>query len=262
MVIGIDMGASAVKVCGLDGDEILFTHYENGRGGDIAALLERLGVDPGKAGRIALTGLSARVSGLEGRGLPLCYVSEPDAIGEGAVWLAGRDNAVVASIGTGTAFVLARAGAYTHLCGSGVGGGTLKGLAVRMIGVREMARFDELALRGDTGAVDLLIGDFAESYGMLDPNMTASNLARLNEAATDADWAAGLTNLVLQTIGTMSLLACRSGGADCVIVTGAMAGSAPSRLNFKGFSEIYGVPYIIPPCCECATAIGAARLAQ
>jgi type II pantothenate kinase len=92
--------------------------------------------------------------------------------------------------------------------------------------------------------------------------MTASNLARLNRSATDADWAAGLTNLVLQSLGTMSLLACRSSGADCIIVTGAMAGSAAARVNFKGFSEMYGVPYIIPPNCECATAIGAARLAR
>lgn len=261
MIIGIDMGASAVKVCGLKGDKILFTHYENGRGGDISALLERLGVDASKAEAVALTGLSARSSGLEGRGLPLKYVPEPDAIGEGAVWLTGRDNAVVASIGTGTAFVLARKGEYTHLCGSGVGGGTLKGLAVRMLGMSDMSRFDELALRGDTNAVDLIIGDFIESYGDLDPDMTASNLARLSASASDADWAAGLTNLVLQSLGTMSLLACRSGGADCIIVTGAMAGSAPSRVNFERFSEMYGVSYIIPPYCECATAIGAARLA-
>jgi len=262
MIIGIDMGASAVKVCGLEGDEILFTHYENGRGGDIAALLAGLGVDASKAERIALTGLSARDSGLEGRGLPLCYVPEPDAIGEGAVWLTGRDDAVVASIGTGTAFVLAKNGRYTHLCGSGVGGGTLKGLAVKVLGESDMAAFDALALRGDTNAVDLIIGDFIESYGDLDPEMTASNLARLSDAASDADWAAGLTNLVLQSLGTMSLLACRSGGAGCIIVTGAMAGSAPSRVNFERFSEMYCVEYIIPPYCECATAIGAARLAR
>ncbi|NCB50502.1 MAG: hypothetical protein EOM54_01285 [Clostridia bacterium] len=261
MIVGVDMGASAVKLCGLEGDKVLFTHYENGRGGDISALLERLDVDASKASAIALTGLSANCSGLEVRGLPLRYVPEPNAIGAGAVWLTGRDNAVVASIGTGTAFVLAREGRYTHLCGSGVGGGTLKGLSVRVLGMSDMSAFDDLAIKGSAEAVDLLIGDFVESYGTLDPKMTASNLARLNDSATDADWAAGLTNLILQSLGTMSLLACRGSGADCIIVTGAMAGSAPSRKNFKSFTEMYGVPYIIPPYCECATAIGTARLA-
>ena len=43
MIIGVDMGASAVKICALEGDAIVFTHYEHGRGGDIPALLARLG---------------------------------------------------------------------------------------------------------------------------------------------------------------------------------------------------------------------------
>mgnify|MGYP000346308101 CR=1 FL=1 len=113
---------------------------------------------------------------------------------------------IVASIGTGTAFVHAKGGVYTHLCGTGVGGGTLKGLAVKVLGVANMREFDSLAMAGDCGRVDLLIGDFVESYGILDPEITASNLARLDPTATDADWAAGLANLVLQVIGTMSLL--------------------------------------------------------
>jgi type II pantothenate kinase len=261
MIIGIDMGASAVKLCGLQGDQIVFTHYESGTRKNVLPLLEQLGVAPAAADAIALTGLAARESGLEGLGLTLKYIREPDAIGAGAVWLSGRDDAVVSSIGTGSAFVLARGGKYKHLCGTGVGGGTLSGLALRTFGIRDMAEFDRLASAGNTAAVDLLIGDFVASYGDLDPSMTASNLAKCNLGATDADWAAGLANLVLQTLGTMSLLACRGQGASCVIVTGALAGSAASRANFEKFAGAYGTDFIIPPHSECATAIGAARLA-
>lgn len=261
MILGIDMGASAIKLCGLRGEDIVFTHYESGTAKKILPLLTGLGIDPAGAEAVALTGLSAHNSGLEGRGIKLNYVPEPDAIGAGAVWLSGRDDAVVSSIGTGSAFVLARGGKYKHLCGTGVGGGTLSGLALRVLGIRDMAEFDRLARSGDTGAVDLLIGDFVERYGDLDPTMTASNLARLNTGATDADWAAGLMNLVLQTLGTMSLLACRGQGASCVVVTGAMAGSASSRANFEKFTQAYGTDFVIPPHSECATAIGAARLA-
>ncbi len=32
MVIGIDMGASAVKIAALERGEVVFTHYEPGRG--------------------------------------------------------------------------------------------------------------------------------------------------------------------------------------------------------------------------------------
>ena len=224
MIIGVDMGASAVKVCVLEGGEVAFTHYEHGRGGDIPALLERLGIDAGKAELIALTGLSAKSSGLERLGRPVKYIPEPDSIGEGACSLTGRDNLIVASIGTGTAFVHAKGGVYTHLCGTGVGGGTLKGLAVKVLGERDMRRFDPMA--------------------------------------TDADWAAGLANLVLQVIGTMSLLACSSSGAESVAVIGAMADTEPSRANFAKFQRVYGRDFLIPEHSACATAIGAARRAM
>ena len=261
MIIGVDMGASAIKVCALEDGMVTATHYEHGRGGDVPALLERAGFKAEKAELIALTGLSAKKPGLEGLGRPVKYIPEPDSIGEGACWLTGRDDLIVASIGTGTAFVHARGGEYTHLCGTGVGGGTLKGLAVKVLGIRNMREFDRLAMEGDCGKVDLLIGDFVESYGILDPEITASNLARLDESATRADWAAGLANLVLQVIGTMSLLACSSSGAEAVAVIGALAGTEPSRANFAKFERVYGKDFLIPEHSACATAIGAARRA-
>lgn len=260
MVIGIDMGASAVKIAALEGDRIVLTHYEPGREADVPALLSRLGINPASAERVAVTGLSAPKAGLEALGCTPEYLSEPAAIGAGAQWLTGRDNLVVASIGTGTAFVHAKGGEYRHLCGTGVGGGTLRGLAQRVLGMADMRAFDALALSGDTRRVDLQIGDFVESYGQLDPYLTASNLARLDGTATDADWAAGLTNLVLQVIGTMSMMALNGARAEAVAVIGAMAGTAASRANFANFTRAYGLEFLIPEHCECATAIGAARL--
>jgi type II pantothenate kinase len=262
MIIGVDMGASAVKLCALEGERILRTHYEHGRGGDVPAMLERLGLDAAEAEAIALTGLAAKNSGLERLGRPLSYISEPEAIGEGACWLSGRDDIVVASIGTGTAFVRAKAGEYTHLCGTGVGGGTLKGLSVKLLGLEDMSRLNEMAMRGRNGKVDLLIGDFVEGYGILDQEITASNLARMDPTASDEDWAAGISTLVLQVIGTMSLLACEGSGAPEVVVIGAMAASAPSRRNFAQFERVYGKRFIIPEHSACATAIGAARRAR
>ena len=112
------------------------------------------------------------------------------------------------------------------------------------------------------GKVDLLIGDFVEGYGILDQEITASNLARMDPTASDEDWAAGISTLVLQVIGTMSLLACEGSGAPEVVVIGAMAASAPSRRNFAQFERVYGKRFIIPEHSACATAIGAARRAR
>ena len=259
MIIGIDMGASAVKLAALEGDEVVLTHYEHGRGGDIPALCARLGLELKGAEKVALTGLSAKMAGLEALGLSPVYVGEPEAIGRGAVWLTGRDNVIVASMGTGTAFVHAKDGVFTHLCGTGVGAGTLSGLAERVLGVTDMREFDRMAMAGDTNRVDLTIGDFVEAHGSLSADITASNLARRGSGASESDWAAGLATLVFQVVGTMSLLACRGCGAESVVVTGAVAASEPARANFRRFVEGYGLEYLIPEGCVCATAIGAAR---
>lgn len=261
MVIGIDMGASAVKIAALERGEVVFTHYEPGRGCNVPALCERLGLDLKGARAVTVMGLSAKMAGLEAAGIAPAYVSEPEAIGRGAIRLTGLDNVVVASIGTGTAFVHARGGVFNHLCGTGIGAGTLSGLAEKVLGVTDMREFDRMAMAGDTNRVDLTIGDFVEMHGQLGADLTASNLARHNPGADKNDWAAGLATLVYQAIGTMSLIACKGCGAQGVVITGAVAGTEPSRANFRRFTEGYGVDYTVPENSVCATAIGAALCA-
>ena len=101
MIIGIDMGASAVKLAALEGDEVVLTHYEHGRGGDIAALCGKLGLDLHAAEAVAVSGLSAGGAGLEPLGITPVNVGEAEAIGRGAVYLTGLDDVIVASIGNG-----------------------------------------------------------------------------------------------------------------------------------------------------------------
>ena len=164
------------------------THYEHGRGGDMPALLEQAGHQTRR--RLSSShsrGSPPKAPASKRLGRPVKYIPEPDSIGEGACWLTGRDDLIVASIGTGTAFVHAKGGEYTHLCGTGVGGGTLKGLAVKVLGnTRTCASSTGMAMDGDCGKVDLLIGDFVESYGISDPEITASNLARLDDIGNAA----------------------------------------------------------------------------
>ena len=259
MSIGIDMGASAVKLAALEDGKLVLTHYEPGRGGDIAALCGRLGLDLSRARAVGLAGLSAANTSPGVPGPEPVRVTEPEAIGRGAVLLTGRDDVIVASVGTGTAFVHAKEGVFTHLCGTGVGAGTLTGLAQRVLGISDMRRFDALAMSGNTNRVDLTIGDFVEQHGDLTADLTASNLARRNPDAGANDWAAGIATLIFQVVGTMGLLACRGCGAEAVVVTGGVANSEPARANFRRFVDGYGLEYIIPEHCVCATAIGAAR---
>ena len=70
---------------------------------------------------------------------------------------AGRqeDRALVVSLGTGTAIVSVNGDKIDHVSGTGVGGGTLLGLAKHMLGVSTIETLEAMARRGDLQRVDL-----------------------------------------------------------------------------------------------------------
>ena len=149
-----------------------------------------------------------------------------------------------------------RVGVYI---GSGIGGGTLSGLSELITGVHQYALIRKLCQDGDLSQIDLTIGDMSKGkVGTLPPEATAANFAKLAEDATSADKMRGLVNLVLQAIGTMSVLACRTCGTNTVVLTGALTMLPPAHETFELFTQLYGVEYIIPENATFATAIGAA----
>lgn len=261
MIIGFDIGGSATKVAGLRGEEIAFTHYETNREKPASAVLEEAlaaSCLDAEIERIALTGVGAGRAQLERFGAPVTRVSEIEAIGLGGTWLSGEDDAVIASLGTGTAFVLAKGGEFTHLGGTGIGAGTLCGLGGKILGTRDAFEIDELSKRGRLENVDLRISDLFPGEGTIFADLTASNLAR-GERASREDWAMGIVNLVLQAVGSMAMLACGGRETKTVVITGALArlGVAPDA--FSRFERAYGLKYTIARHPKCATAIGAAR---
>jgi len=126
------------------------------------------------------------------------------------------------------------------------------------VGMERFYQIKKLAAQGDLSHVDLTISDIArDPASTLDPNMTAANFGDLSEDATPADLAAGAVNLVLQAIGTMTVLACQSCHTDTVIVTGSMTTLDQAEPNFAAFEKLYGIHYVIPESATFATAIGA-----
>lgn len=125
MILGIDAGTSAVKLAVLDGDRICTTYYQSNCDTSAHTLqqaLVRSGIRSLPITHVAVTGLNGSRCGADTLGLPRCTVSELDAIGCGGSFLSGKDDALVVNMGTGTTFVLARSGTYTHLGGTGIGG--------------------------------------------------------------------------------------------------------------------------------------------
>lgn len=265
VILGIDIGGSTTKIVGLDTRGSVCSMLRVRAEDQVTSLYGALGnyltsnsLSLSDVRRVVLTGVGASYVEGDIYGLPTCKVDEFSASGTGALALSGQSSAVVVTMGTGTAFLHAGPEGVRHLCGSGIGGGTLGGLCRKLVGMERFGQIKRLAESGDLRRVDLTIADISKSAAeSLDPDMTAANFGNLAEDASPADLAAGAVNLVLQAIGTMTVLACQSCGADTVVLIGSMTTLTQAEANFRLFERLYGIRYIIPENATFATAIGA-----
>lgn len=110
-----------------------------------------------------------------------------------------------------------------------MGGGTLAGLSSLTTGVHQYALIRKLCQDGDLSHIDLTMADLSrDQVGDLPPEATAANFAKVADDATPSDKMLGIVNLVLQSIGTMSVLACKCCGTDTVVLTGALTMLPPA----------------------------------
>ena len=267
VILGIDIGGSTTKIVGLRTDGSIVSMLRVRAEDQITSLYGALGnfllsnkLALTDVRQIVLTGVGASYVEGDIYGLPTRKVDEFSASGIGALALSGQNSAVVATMGTGTAFLWAEKGcAVQHLCGSGIGGGTLGGLCRKLVGMERFGQIKKLAAQGDLTHVDLTIADITcNPAATLDPTLTAANFGNLAEDASAADLAAGAVNLVLQAIGTMTVLACRCCGTSTAVLIGSMTTMEQVKSNFETFERLYGIHYIIPENATFATAIGAA----
>ena len=266
VILGIDIGGSTTKIVGLRADGSVISMLRVRAEDQVTSLYGALGnyltsnhLTLKDVRRIVLTGVGASFVEGDIYGLPTCKVDEFSASGTGALALSGQDSAVVVTMGTGTAFLWAEQdGSVRHLCGSGIGGGTLGGLCRKLVGMERFGQIKKLAAQGGLNQVDLTIRDITcNPAPTLDPTLTAANFGNLAEDATPADLAAGAVNLVLQAIGTMTVLACQCCSSRTVVLTGSMTTLDQVQVNFENFEHLYGIHYIIPENATFATAIGA-----
>ena len=136
MIIGFDKGSTTTKIVGLKGEKVLFTwsYMDSGMSAKelLFKALSEKGLDVSDAEKIAVTGVGAEKCDFGPLHDRITIIPEIEATGEGGTSLSGLGDAVVVSIGTGTSLAFARDGKYIHIGGSGVGSGTLMGIAKYM----------------------------------------------------------------------------------------------------------------------------------
>ncbi|MBQ7322689.1 MAG: pantothenate kinase [Clostridia bacterium] len=274
-VIGIDVGGSTTKIVGFrkeaDGKNILVepqfvraTDPVTSIYGAFGKFTMQNGLELSDISRIMMTGAGSSVVTKPIYNLNCVPVPEFTSVGLGGLYLSGLGEAIVVSMGTGTALIHAKncGGKYKtdYLGGTGVGGGTMVGLAKKMLGVDQVDHIEQLCEGGDLGKVDLCIRDIstAQMYSGVDVNLTASNFGKLSDLANKHDIALGIVNMVAETIAMMAIFSARAHGLRDIVLTGNLTSLAPIREVFGGLEKNFGVRFIIPELSQFGTVIGAA----
>lgn len=268
IVLGIDIGGSTTKIVALNDKKECIASLQVMAADQITALYGAIGnllysnnLSVNDVRKIVLTGVGSSMVEGDIYGIPTYKVKEFEAIGHGGLILSGLKETMVISMGTGTAFVHATLSGSEHIGGSGVGGGTVMGLAAKTLGITDADTIANLAKNGNLANVDLYVDEISnQETTALPSNVTASNLAKMKNTTSPEDIAIGILNMVYQTVGMLAVFACRNTNIKSVVATGSVATFPAADSMLKAVGELCGMEFIIPKQARFATAIGAASL--
>jgi type II pantothenate kinase len=237
MIVGIDIGGSTTDAVlleepGMRVVTIELTDPVAAAAGALGKLVNECGLRLEQITGVAATGAGARGLPDTLLGRPVFKVDEFTAIGVGGSSLAGKESALVVSLGTGTAIVSVRGNKIEHVGGTGVGGGTLLGLARHMLGVSKITTLEAMAGRGDLSRINLTVGDIA-------------GLA--------------IINMIAEVVAVVSLSHARAHGHRDIVLTGKLTRTIQFVRRFPHMKMMFDRGFVIPEHAAYATAIGAAR---
>ncbi len=269
LIVGIDIGASITKAAALEESRIVGLKSIRTLGilDSAQVILKEILQDMGREymdiNRIAISGGGARLIGDTLLGLPAVKVDEIKAIGLGGLTLSDKQQALIVSMGTGTALVIAseKGRKIKHIGGTGVGGGTIEGLSRWMLGTDKFEVIEEMANRGSAGKVDLTVADITGGpVGIVPGDATASNFGRLNVGADKNDIAAAIFNMVSQVIGVIAAMAAKAYHLEeDVVLVGKLIQSKKIAEIMHDVARIFQIKICIPEDGEYFVAIGAAK---
>lgn len=272
-VIGIDIGGSTTKIVGFKKETNNFTLIEPlfVRATDaVTSVYGAFGrftlenkLSLADIDKVLITGAGSSFIDKPIYSLECNKVSEFKCVGLGGLYLSGLDEAIVVSMGTGTALIHAKKNGSTtetsYLGGTGVGGGTLLGLSKKMIGVDNIEHLEALCEEGNLENIDLRIKDISKDANFgIGGDITASNFGKLSDIASKNDIALGIANMVAETIAMLAVFAARNFKVKTVVLTGNLTTLKSISHVFEGLEESFGVKFIIPELAQFATVIGAA----
>ena len=272
IVIGIDVGGSTTKIVGFRTEggkkELIAPQFVRATDpvtaiyGAFGKFTDENGLSINDITRVMMTGVGSSYVKRNLYGLDCRRVKEFESIGRGGLYLSGLSNALIVSMGTGTALVHAKKnGDMKYLGGTGVGGGTLMGLSRLMLQAESIEHIAEYASDGDLAKIDLRIKDMTspDNLSALSRDLTAANFGNVSDMAEKSDIALGIMNMVFETVAMVSVFAARSVGVEDIVLTGNVTKFDYCRTKFDEINRLgYGVRFTIPPHSRYGTVIGTA----
>lgn len=266
IVIGIDVGISTTKIVGIDEKGMVISPIRIKATDPITSLYGAFGkylhdnkIKLDEIEHVMLTGVGAAYIDEHIYGLPTSKSEEFIADGLGAKYESKLDRMIVVSMGTGTSLVKCDGENIKHIGGIGIGGGTLAGLSRIMLKTDDIKQITNLAKDGDVSKINLLIKDIsAKPLPGLPMSAVASLFSNAKTNASREDIAKGLIWMVLQCIGSATILSSLESGIKDFVLIGNLSLLPLCREVYPAMEKVYGVRFHVPKFSEFCTAIGAA----
>lgn len=266
IVIGIDVGISTTKIVGIDEKGMVISPIRIKATDPITSLYGAFGkylhdnkIKLDEIEHVMLTGVGAAYIDEHIYGLPSSKSEEFIADGLGAKYESKLDRMIVVSMGTGTSLVKCDGENIKHIGGIGIGGGTLAGLSRIMLKTDDIKQITNLAKDGDVSKINLLIKDIsAKPLPGLPMSAVASLFSNAKTNASREDIAKGLIWMVLQCIGSATILSSLESGIKDFVLIGNLSLLPLCREVYPAMEKVYGVRFHVPKYSEFCTAIGAA----
>lgn len=266
IVIGIDVGISTTKIVGINEKGMVISPIRIKATDPITSLYGAFGkylhdnkIKLDEIEHVMLTGVGAAYIDEHIYGLPTSKSEEFIADGLGAKYESKLDRMIVVSMGTGTSLVKCDGENIKHIGGIGIGGGTLAGLSRIMLKTDDIKQITNLAKDGDVSKINLLIKDIsAKPLPGLPMSAVASLFSNAKTNASREDIAKGLIWMVLQCIGSATILSSLESGIKDFVLIGNLSLLPLCREVYPAMEKVYGVRFHVPKYSEFCTAIGAA----
>jgi type II pantothenate kinase len=270
MIVGIDIGSTITKAISVEQGNVInqvktkAMDAVTSATGAFGKMLVENNIRLGDIEKIRITGAGSPKIKDDIFGIPTEKVDEVTAIGVGGLFLAQtaglspENPIVITNVGTGTILIEASREKIAHLGGSGVGGGTILGLAKRLLSLSAFNDIMETAKDGNRKTVDLLLEDIMESdISFLSRESTAANFGKMLDTAKNEDIAMSILTLVFEVIGMLSVFAARGKQIDNVLITGSGSDNPIGREILDQVAAMYRINFVYPSFAQYTTAIGA-----